>query len=497
MQWMGGWSIFQKSNTHFIGFLFIVGVMAVSVFFSVGHAVAKSITVNKKNFPDKELRKELDSEGVAMGDKITRRELKAIKGLTMTAKKRKLNYKGVELFPNITYMDLTECSKVVKLPEASRLEELDYGNDAMQRMSVRQYPQLKTVSIWGERLVRLDLSKNSQLKHLSLEAPNLIELDLSRLKKLEKLELFLKELKQLDLSQNKRLKVLMLEYIRGSAIHLPSLPRLEELTIDHSDIETLDLTGFRNLKKISIFNCEKLQSIRLQRCRSLVTVNAQNCSKLQEIDADDSIQLKTLKFSQCEKMIHLDSLDLSKLKRLELWKTIIYNLSSARFPKLKKLSLDLDAQSLFDFQSLKGLVSLEISDDRTIRVLDVSMLPKLSSLSWRFGVVKKVKFGKKSRFKKIDLFGNQLSGAWNLSKFKNLNMFDCCNNKITSLDLGKSDQKLDLYCYNNRLKKINAKHVPKLSDLECWGNRGVKVYLHSRKKKHSEWQFDKTTKVYY
>lgn len=489
--------MFRKNNTHFLGFLFVAGVMAVSVFFCMGQAAAKSITVNKKNFPDKELRKELDSEGFVTGDKITGRELKKIKGLTMEAKKQKLNYKGVELFPNITYLDLTEWSKVVKLPEASRLKKLDYYNNAMQRMSVRQFPQLKTVSIGGNRLVRLDLSKNSQIKHLSLYAPKLAGLDLSRLKKLEKLELSHQELKQLDLSQNKRLKVLVLEYMRGTAIHLPSLPQLEELTIRYSDIETLDLTGFPNLKKISISDCGKLQSIRLQQCKRLVTVNAKFNSKLQEIVADDTIKPQTLKIFHCEKMTHLDSLDLSELKCLELWGTPINNLSSARFPKLKNLSLDLDAQPMFDFQSLKGLVSLDISDDRTIRVLDVSMLPNLSSLSWRFGVVERVKFGKKSRFKKINLFSNRLSGAWNLSKFKNLKTFDCCNNKITSLDLGKSDQKLTLYCFNNRLKKINAKHVPNLSDLECWGNRGVKVYLHSRKKKNSEWLFDKTAKVYY
>lgn len=490
--------MFKKNNTHFIRFLFLAGVMAVSVFFCVGQAAAKSITVNKKNFPDKELRRELDSEGFWMGDKITGRELKEIKGLTMEAKKRKLNYKGVEHFPNITYMVLTEWSKVVNLPEASRLKELDYDNHAMQRMSVRQYPQLKTVSIGGERLMRLDLSKNSQIKHLSLYAPNLAGLDLSRLKKLEKLELSYHELKQLDLSQNKRLKVLELEHMGGSAIDLPSLPRLEELTISYSNIETLDLTGFPNLKKITISNCGKLQSIRLRQCRRLVTVYVQSSSKMQEIIADGTIQLKTLYLSDCEKMTHLDSLDLSELKSLELWCTPINNLSSARFPKLKKLTMYLNGQmSIIDFQSLKELVSLHICNDYTIRVLDVSMLPKLSSLSWKFGVVEKVKFGKKSRFKKINLYGNRLSGAWNLSKFKNLKTFDCCRNKITSLDLGKSDQKLDLYCSDNRLKKINAKHVPNLSYLQCWDNRGLKVYLHSRKKKQSGWGFDKKTKVYY
>lgn len=490
--------MFKKNNTHFIGFLFLVGVMAVSVFFCVGQAAAKSITVNKKNFPDKELRRELNNKDFWMGDKITGKQLKKIKRLTMEARKRKLNYKGVELFPNITHMDLTEWSEVVKLPEKSRLKKLEYCNDAMQQMSVRQYPLLETVSIVGERLMRLDLSKNSQIKQLSLYAPDLAGLDLSRQKNLKKLELTCHKLTQFDLSKNKKLKVLVLEHLWESAIDLPSLPRLEELTISYSNIETLDLTGFPNLKKITISNCGKLQSIRLRQCRRLVTVYVQSSSKMQEIIADGTIQLKTLYLSDCEKMTHLDSLDLSELKSLELWCTPINNLSSARFPKLKKLTMYLNGQmSIIDFQSLKELVSLHICNDYTIRVLDVSMLPKLSSLSWKFGVVEKVKFGKKSRFKKINLYGNRLSGAWNLSKFKNLKTFDCCNNEITSLDLGKSDQKLDLYCYNNRLKKINAKHVPNLSYLECWNNRGVKVYLHSRKKKHSEWKFDKKTKVYY
>lgn len=77
------------------------------------------------------------------------------------------------------------------------------------------------------------------------------------------------------------------------------------------------------------------------------------------------------------------------------------------------------------------------------------MLPKLHSLSWTNGVVEHVKFGKKSRFQDIDLSGNQLSGAWDLSKFKNIETFICDNNRITSIDLGKMTQNLMIYCRNN------------------------------------------------
>lgn len=481
---------------HFICFL-LAGVMAVPVLFGMGQAGAKSITVNKKNFPDKQFRMALLSWNIFQGVKATRKDLKEVTELTMTAKNRRLNYKGIEHLPNVTHMYLTEWTENVKLPEVSRLKELYYTNHAMRQMSVEHFPQLKSVSVSGERLEKLDLSRNGQIRHLILEVPNLKGFAFSRLKKLTKLELFCQRLAKFDLSHNKKIKVLYLEDILDSSIELTSFPQLEELTINYANIETLDLTDLPNLKKISISCCGRLRKIRLRRCKNLATVKLDSDSGLCEIDADDSIRLKTLQIKYCRKMTHLDSLNLKKLKNLELQYTPIDNLSAEQFPKLKKLVMDPDGHPVFDFRFLKELVSLEITGDRTVRALDVSMLPKLSSLSWRDGVVEKVKFGKRSRFKKVDLFNNQLSGAWNLSKFKNIRTFDCSNNKITSLNLGKLDQKLEVYCSYNQLKKINAKYVKKLYLFECHGNKGVKIYLHSRKYKDSGWRLGKTAKVYY
>lgn len=489
--------MFEKNRTKWIGLFVFVISLVVADFFYVGWAGAKSIAINKKNFPEKDIRREVKYESSGKGDKITQKELKEINDLTIDAGKRKINFKGVEHFSELSYVHLTEWTKVVKLPKIKTLRELDYCNHAMRRLTLRRFPHLELVHISGKRLTELDLSKNCQIENLKLDTPKLMAFDFSKFKKLEVLILSNLKLKQLDLSCNNKIRYLYLVNVKGAALDLKPLTQLEYLTIKNSDIETLDLTGFSKLKEISISNCRNLQRIQLQQCNRLKILDVKNNQNLEEMIADNSAQLKELEISKCGKLTNLDSFNLSKLKNLEITNTSISNLSASRFPKLKLLVFNRNAQPMMDFQTLKNLTYFEGGYESTIRVLDVSMLSKLFYLKWTNGVVERVKFGKKSRFDEIFLSDNRLSGKWDLSKFKELCTFDCSNNKITALDLGKSDSMMWLYCRNNRLKKIDARYSENLETLDCRGNRGVKVYMHPSQKQYEGWLYGKTAKVYY
>lgn len=488
--------MFEKNRTRWIGLLVFVMSLVVADFFCVEMAEAKSIAINKKNFPEKDIRREVRFESSGKGDKITKRELKKIIDLKIDAGKRKINFKGVEHFSELSYVRLTEWTKVVKLPKIKTLRELSYCNHAMQRLTLRRFPHLKSLNISGKRLTELDLSKNCQIKSLQLYTPKLTAFDFSKFTNLEVLVLSNLKLKQLDMSCNKKIRYLYLENVKLAALDLKPLTQLESLTIKNSDIETLDLTGFSKLKEISISNCRNLQRIQLQQCNRLKILYVKNNQNLQEITGDNSAKLKELEISKCGKVTNLDSFNLLNLKKLEITNTSISNLSASRFPELKQLIFNRNTQPMIDFQALKELTYFEGGYESTTRVLDVRVLPNLRYLKWTNGVVERVKFGKKRRFGDIYLSDNRLSGKWDLSKF-DLGTFDCSNNKITALDLGKSDSVMWLYCRNNRLKKIDARCSENLDMLDCRGNRGVKVYMHPSQKQYEKWLYGKTAKVYY
>lgn len=488
----------EKNKTKWIGLFVFVMSLVVANFVYVGWAQAKSIAINKKNFPEKEIRSTVRSESNGRRDKITQKELKEVTLLEIDAGKRKINFKGVEHLSHLFRVDVTEWTKVVKLPKIKTLLELDYCNHAMRRLTLRRFPRLESVNIIGKQLTELDLSKNCQIKSLRLDTSKLAAFDFSKFNKLESLSLVKHKFKQLDLSCNKKIRWLYLENVKDAAPDLKSLTQLENLTIKNCDIETLDLTGLSKLKELSIYNCRNLQRVQLQQCNRLKILCIRNSQNLQEITADNSAQLKELEISKCGKVTNLDSFNLLKLKRLTITNTSVTNLSASRFPKLKYLTFIKNAQPVIDFQVLKNLVYLVGGYESTTRVLDVSMLPDLYGLSWTNGVVERVKFGKKSRFDQIYLLNNRLSGKWDLSKFTKLGTFDCSNNKITALYLEDLDQSLSLCCRNNRLKKIDARYCETIGEFDCRGNRGVKVYMHPSLKQNDDiWLFGKTANVYY
>lgn len=486
----------QKNGKKITGIMFMALVIIIAVLSGTHYVSAKSktITVNKKNFPDKVLRREI---GFELGDKMTKSDLKDVDYLNLDGGKRKINFKGLTYFPELSELLVTERAKNLKLPNLPKLEVFQYHNDRITDLNLRKLPKLEWAYFEGKELVKLDLSKNKQIRQLTLYAPKLANLDIKVFKNLEMLELEDLKLTKLDLSGNQKIYYLSLKNMKGITLNLKSLPELETLVLENSDLETLELSNYKNLKYIEVSGCDRLKKINVQGCAKLKDLKVKKNPLLQEISVDDRSKLTSLVVSGCKKVTNLDNVNLSKLKQLEVVNTSVSNLSPDRFPNLGELVFYKNRQVDIDFRPLKKLYSLEGGYEKSRKVLDVSMLPKLHSLSWTNGVVEHVKFGKKSRFQDIDLSGNRLSGAWDLSKFNNIETFICDNNRITSIDLGKMTQNLMIYCRNNKLKKFNASYCSNLSELDTRGNTSVKVYMHSSDSECMSWKFGKTAKVYY
>lgn len=462
-----------------------------------GLAKSKEVIFNYKNFPDPVIWEELESGYFDSGKKLKNSHLKEIGYLDLDAGKKKINWKGITHFSELSTLIVKESTNKLTLPQLPKLDEFQYYNNKIKSLTLPALPKLEWACVDGKMLTKLDLSKNKNIKRLTVYAPKMKSLDTRIFKKLEILELDGLQLPSLDLSENKKIDSLSIANMKGISLDFSALPNLENLELENTDIETLELTGCKKLKTLSVSRCEGLQRIELKGCGKLKNLTIKKNPSLQEVTVDESSKLTSLTISECKKITNLDHLNLSKLESLEVCDTSVSDLTPDRFPNLGKLVFYKNAQKEFPFQSLKKLYELQGGYENNTKVLDVSMLPKLYSLSWTNGAVETVKFGKKSRFQEVDLSNNRLSGAWNLSAFKNVDTFNCNYNNITSIDLGKLTHGLSVFCRNNKLKKVQASYCYNLSELDCRGNKGVKVYMHSDDNECRDWRFGKKAKVYY
>ncbi len=477
-------------------FVMIVACAVLIMTCGTTEIIAKKVSVvfNKKNFPSKDVRKNIAYE-YELGETLKKIDLEYMEDIDLVSKKQ-VDYRGVEKLPYLCEMSVTERGRKGKLPILPKLKMLSYTNPVIKKMQFPAYKKLERLEIYGKNMKELQLPKASKLKGLTLCTPKLEKIDLSLCPQLEDLEL-------------DGLKI---------PIDFSQVEDVNTLTIIKSNVEHLDVSKFNFLDKIQISDCDNLQSITLKNgnieqiviseCDKLQCVDASGCKKLKNINlkcnpllsqvlAKESSGLKTLKISQCKEITNLDEISLANLKEIGITNTSVDAISPEMFPKVRQLTFGQNSQESIDFSKLRQLTSLHIVGEKKTKVLDVSKMEKLCDLSWTQGVLQGVKWGKKERFQDIDLSQNRLFGEWDLSKFKNVDLFNCNNNKITSLSLGKSGKDWNIQCRNNCLKKIDASYAYNLSVLDCRGNRKVKILMLSDDSECRTWRWDKSAKVKY
>lgn len=536
------WKEEGKRNKRGVLFQVVFIIMLVfGIFLCADEGFAKTVIFNKKNFPDKAMREALYD--YTIGEKMTKSDLNDEDGLEIDGGKRKVNLKGIEYFPKLSMLELYETAKSREFPKFPKLEELQYYNNAIEKLTLPRYPKLKWVVVYGKNLMSLDLSNNKQIGRLTLRVPELQQLDVSQFSelkilelekmnllpeldlsynlKLEDLELEEMNLPELDLSHNLELKSILLRRVTGGITFDPApLGKLKKLVLDTQHMETFEVSGHPALESLEIRNDDKLQKIVIKGCKKLKTLIIKNncslqeiqiegCTKLEEltvkknpllgqITLGEDEKLTSLSIKECKNMKDLDHMDLSQLLKLQLVGTSVSELSTKRFPKLEELSVCQNKVKKADVQSLKKLETLEIRYEKSTKSLDVSRLPKLNKLIWTDGVLEKVDFGKNERkMYYINLSNNRLSGTWNMGKFNNLEELRLNNNRITSIDFGKRDQIETVLCRNNRLKTFKSVEALNLNLLDCRDNPGVTIYMCHSDDMCMDWRFGKKSKVYY
>lgn len=278
------------------------------------------------------------------------------------------------------------------------------------------------------RTIHLDLSKNTQLTTLVVQSYEALDaLNVASLSKLEQLECYGAGILRLDVSQNGALKQLVV--IGSSAKKVPltlkssSLTALQGIHVEHCVIDKADKLGLAfvqspQLKSVSIIdtNAKKIDLLNNKQLSTVEVRDNATCSMLflSSFKPNWSIEHNT-KLVQLNINAGKMTFDDIRAAYKACSQPAILNVTStsadvsyvfdAAFDGLDELDLSGDAQSV-EVKLIPSLSTLDVTGLENLKMLDVSTLPALTTLSYET-TLKELKLLQAQRDKLADASNTQ------------------------------------------------------------------------------------------
>lgn len=278
------------------------------------------------------------------------------------------------------------------------------------------------------RTIHLDLSKNTQLTTLVVQSDEALDaLNVASLSKLEQLECYGAGILRLDVSQNGALKQLVV--IGSSAKKVPltlkssSLTALQGIHVEHCVIDKADKLGLAfvqspQLKSVSIIdtNAKKIDLLNNKQLSTVEVRDNATCSMLflSSFKPNWSIEHNT-KLVQLNINAGKMTFDDIRAAYKACSQPAILNVTStsadvsyvfdAAFDGLEELVLSGDAQNV-EVKLIPSLSTLDVTGLENLKMLDVSTLPALTTLSYET-TLKELKLLQAQRDKLADTSNTQ------------------------------------------------------------------------------------------
>lgn len=278
------------------------------------------------------------------------------------------------------------------------------------------------------RTIHLDLSKNTQLTTLVVQSDEALDaLNVASLSKLEQLECYGAGILRLDVSQNGALKQLVV--IGSSAKKVPltlkssSLTALQGIHVEHCVIDKADKLGLAfaqspQLKSVSIIdtNAKKIDLLNNKQLSTVEVRDNATCSMLflSSFKPNWSIECNT-KLVQLNINAGKMTFDDIRAAYKACSQPAILNVTStsadvsyvfdAAFDGLDELDLSGDTQSV-EVKLIPSLSTLDVTGLENLKMLDVSTLPALTTLSYET-TLKELKLLQAQRDKLADASNTQ------------------------------------------------------------------------------------------
>lgn len=378
-------------------------------------------------FPDKALcaymkRFDTNNDGVLSADELEKITALEICGAPSGAAPSGATPSGATLSGAAQVFDRT-----AKLDAAHAIYSFA-GIERLKNLRVFKFAGNASSDQQAARTIHLDLSKNTQLTTLVVQSDEALDaLNVASLSKLAQLECYGTGILRLDVSQNGALKQLVV--IGSSAKKVPltlkssSLTALQGIHVEHCVIDKADKLGLAfaqspQLESVSIIdtNAKKIDLLNNKQLSTVEVRDNATCSMLflSSFKPNWSIEHNT-KLVQLNINAGKMTFDDIRAAYKACSQPAILNVTStsadvsyvfdAAFDGLDELDLSGDAQSV-EVKLIPSLSTLDVTGLENLKMLDVSTLPALTTLSYET-TLKELKLLQAQRDKLADASNTQ------------------------------------------------------------------------------------------
>lgn len=273
----------------------MAAAMLIPTFAGVSASAAKNIAISKKNFPDKNFRKQISKNYDKNHDKkLSPKEIKSVKNMCFDKVKFK-NIKGISYFNNLEKFSIINSSLGnVDFGKFKKLKEIDLSHNTVKSVNISKCSNLEKFTVNYSKLKKIDVSANKKLKELDLNYNFLTGINLSENRKLEELHLDYNSLSELDVRNNSLLNKLTAQYNIISDVKFEKNDKLEELDLSYNNISAIDLSEAQNILDLDLTD-NYLKSIDLSRTPKIKKLSL-IANELVEIDTTVLKDLSTDNF---------------------------------------------------------------------------------------------------------------------------------------------------------------------------------------------------------
>ncbi|PKY50280.1 L domain-like protein [Rhizophagus irregularis] len=283
-------------------------------------------------------------------------------------------------------------------------------------------------------------------------------------------------------------------------LKIEDFTKLKSIILKNFELTKLKISGCSQLTLVDLSELSKLTNLSVTKCPNIITLNYS--TGLTDLEVSGS-QLKEIGLSRLTKLTSLSVTDCQKLTGLDCSSTKLTSLKIINCPQLNKIidksqisgiwineskskTKNLYVRGYSNLSTLDclktGFTNLEINGCSQLNEVDLSKLPKITSLS----VIDC------SNLSNLDcsstgLTSLKISGCYRLEKFDcsklpkltslsaidclKLTKLDCSNSEITDLEV--SDL-IELNCSNTSIKELSLNLCPYITKLDCSNNKNLK-----------------------
>lgn len=259
-----------------------------------GGAVAYSVSINSRNFPDQTFRNyvsvnfDSDGDGYLSEEEIQKVTRISVDGQLIAS------LKGVKYFTELSILSCEENQlKELDVSQNLQLELLRCTGNQLTTLDVSRNTELTDLLCSGNQLTELDVSNSLRLFQLNCSGNQLTTLDIGEKTSLRLLACSDNKLAALDISRNPTLMTLHCQRNQLTKLDVSQVSELLYLYCEYNQIEELDLTHNLKLRQI---NCRgnRLISLDVGKNTQLVDFRCSDNSRDISVSQKRKFDLSTL-----------------------------------------------------------------------------------------------------------------------------------------------------------------------------------------------------------